>query len=109
MHAGRLDRRITLLARTVSGRTAYGAPAETWTVLDTVSAMVRQSTGSEADRAERTVGMAPAEFTIRHRRDLDINAGVRVRYDNREYDITSVAMSDARQDRMVLVGTTERV
>lgn len=114
MRAGMVDRRITLERKVVSGRTAYGAQQERWRIIDTVYADVRFGSdgvgaGNEQDRAERFVGVLQATFTIRFRNDLNLNTVVRVRYDGKVYDITSVAPGLGRKDRMVLQGKAESI
>jgi SPP1 family predicted phage head-tail adaptor len=69
-HAGLLDQRIELQART---RTAdgYGGANVAWSTYATVWAMVRPMTGRERENAQRAEGTSNYLVVIRARSDVD--------------------------------------
>lgn len=77
MRAGNLDRRITIERPTVS-RGETGGHEETWAVLDTLWANVRDLSGRETFSAQAAGSRVSKVVTLRWR--SDITADMRVRF-----------------------------
>lgn len=93
---GKLDRRITIQQRTVSGN-AYSEPIETWTTLATVWAGVEYPiTGSDEETSDKlNIARQRAIFTIRHLESVDFVS--RILYGTEIYDIERIAEVGRRQ------------
>ncbi len=89
MMLGKLDRRVTLLARQIT-RDTYGDAAEQFIPLDDVWAGVIFNRGSEAFRANEGQRQAQVEVTFRIRWRSDLNRELRVDWDGASYDVTNV-------------------
>lgn len=70
MHAGRLNRRVTLQARTLSAADAYGEKTATFTELATVWGERVDTSRREFFAAGQKHAEATAIFRIRYRSDL---------------------------------------
>lgn len=86
--AGRLDRRITIQARSVT-QDSFGAEIATWADDTTVWAEVRPIRGSERWAAMEVTADLPMKFTIRWRNEPS-TVDNRIVYGGRIYDIQSV-------------------
>ena len=93
---GKLDRRITIQQRTVSGN-AYSEPIETWTTLATVWAGVEYPiTGSDEETSDNlNVARQRAIFTIRYIDSVDFIS--RILYGTEIYDIERISEVGRRQ------------
>ncbi|MVA47331.1 phage head closure protein [Agrobacterium vitis] len=85
MRAGKLDRRITLLRETETGRDALNQPILEWVAIKTVWARKTVNKGTETVQAEQMGGTRPLTFQIRYRPGLSIKD--RVQYDGALYEI----------------------
>jgi SPP1 family predicted phage head-tail adaptor len=99
MQAGRLDRRVVILRRTLS-RDDYGEQVETFDPLETVWAQKLDVTGRELFSAQRPIGEGTTRFRVRWRNDLTITD--RLSYDSSEYDIVQITEL-GRQDGLELI------
>lgn len=93
---GKLDRRITLQQRTVTGN-AYSEPIETWSTLATVFAAIEfPITGSDEETADKlNIARRRAIFTIRHLDSVDFIS--RILYGSEVYDIERIAEVGRKQ------------
>lgn len=87
MNVGRLDRRIRI-ERPTTAQDLFGEPVPTWGVLDTVWAQVEPLKGSERFVAQQASAEVDTRFTVRWRDDID--ATMRIVYEDAVYDIDSV-------------------
>lgn len=101
MRAGALDRRVTILRRTLT-RNAYGEQVETFTSLGDVWAQKLDVTGRELFSARNTLAENTTRFRIRYRSDLVLTD--RLGYGGDEYDILQIA-EVGRQDALDIVAT----
>jgi SPP1 family predicted phage head-tail adaptor len=69
MGAGSLDRRVTILRRTLT-RNDYGEQVESFATLATVWAQKMDVTGREFVSAQRTLAEGTTRFRLRYRSDL---------------------------------------
>lgn len=99
MRAGSLDRRLTILRRTLA-RNDYGEQVEEYDTLDTVWASKLDTTGRELFAAKGTIGENSTRFRIRYRSDLVLTD--RLSYNDTEYDITQISEL-GRKDGLELV------
>jgi len=88
MQAGRLDRRLTILRRTLS-RNSYGEQIESFDPLATVWAQKLDVTGREFFAAQKTLAENTTRFRIRWRDDLSVTD--RISCGGHEYDIKQLA------------------
>ncbi|ACM39174.1 MULTISPECIES: phage head closure protein [Rhizobium/Agrobacterium group] len=88
MRAGKLDRRITLLRETETGRDALNQPILEWVGIKTVWAGKTVNKGTEVVQAQQMSGTRPLTFRIRHRPGLSLKD--RVRYDGALYEIKDI-------------------
>lgn len=89
MQIGKLDRRVTLLARTIT-RDGYGDATEEFTFLDEVWAQVIFNRGAERFRDGQVQRQAQVEVTFRIRWREDLTREMRVEWDGTAYDVTNV-------------------
>ena len=94
MQAGTLNHRINIEQRS-AGEDALGQPVETWELVAAVWANVRHLSGVGAIKAGADVSLVQASIRIRQRAGID--AGMRVTYDGRQYDIKAVLPDGKRQ------------
>ncbi|MGG7518837.1 phage head closure protein [Allorhizobium undicola] len=87
MRAGKLDRRLTLLRWTETGRDAFNQPLFEWVDYATVWAQQRPNRGEERFSAQQMVGTAVLTFHIRHR--FDVSVKDRVEFDGALYEVTA--------------------
>ena len=99
MQAGKMDRRITLLRRTLT-RNAQGEQVNTFTEYATVWAEKRDVTGREYFAAQQVIAENTARFFIRYRDDVALTD--RISYAGRTYDLTHVAEL-GRQDGLEII------
>jgi len=102
MQAGSLRQRVTL-ERATEARDAYGAVTVTWSTLATVWADVQPAAGREYWSAAQTVGEGALRVRIRHFSGL--TSKDRLVWDDRNWDIRSVADVGARTRELELVCT----
>lgn len=89
MQIGKLDRRITLLSRSVV-RDGFGDATEQFTPLDEVWAQVIFNRGSEKFRDNQVQRQAQVEVTFRIRWRADLAREMRVEWDGVSYDVSNV-------------------
>lgn len=89
MLIGKLDRRITLLSRSIA-RDGYGDATEQFTELDNVWAQVIFNRGTEKFRDGQVQRQAQVEVTFRIRWRPDLAREMRVEWDGTSYDVTNV-------------------
>lgn len=92
MRAGTLSRRVTLQAKT-GGVDPIGQPLpESWQDVATVWANIRFTSGLEAIKADAETSIAKASIRIRYRQ---VDAGMRVIYHGKAYEIKAVLPDEA--------------
>jgi head-tail adaptor len=89
MRAGRFDRTITLLARSVA-RDSFGAGAETFSAIADVPAEVIYDRGGELSRQNDAQRQAQAVVTFRIRWRPGLTRDMRIRFDGADYDVTDI-------------------
>ena len=94
MRAGSLDRRVTLLRRTLS-RNVHGEEVVEFDELDTVWAQKLDVTGREYFSSQHVVAEGTARFRLRYRSDLSVTD--RIAYGGHTYDIQQVAELGRRE------------
>lgn len=87
MRAGKLDRRITIQAKSVT-TSARGEQIETWADVATVWAQARPNRGAERFSTMQNVGTAVMTFHLRYRSDVTVLH--RISYDGKLWDILDV-------------------
>lgn len=92
--AGKLNQRITIEQR-VTGEDAIGQPVDTWETVAELWADVRFLSGIAAIKAGADVSISKVSIRIRHRTGLD--AGMRVLFDGKTFDIQSALPDGKRQ------------
>lgn len=100
MNPGRLDRRITLLSRTVTADGA-GSPVETWGASEHLWAERVEVRGNEAQSSGANRSTVASIYRIRYRSDLaaaTAPGAFRIRADGRDHDVLS-ALEDTKQPR----------
>jgi len=90
MHAGLLNKRITIQTRT-STQDASGQPLETWTTFATVSANIKPLVGRDYLAAKEMVGEISHDLTIRYLSGVLPN--MRVKYGDRYFQIVGPALN----------------
>jgi head-tail adaptor len=78
--AGRLNRRIEILARSSGRDSTYGTPTGEWAVAATVWAEVQDVLPSRADRVAEEIALSkrPARVRMRWREDVSMNNRLRL-------------------------------
>ena len=95
MRAGQLRDRIAIQRKT-GGQDDWGTPLpEAWEDLAKVWADVRHQSGSESIRAGADVSIVRASIRIRRR--IDVDAGMRVLFGTQVFDIEAVLPSSDRK------------
>jgi SPP1 family predicted phage head-tail adaptor len=90
MHAGQLDRRISILRATVAAD-GFNEQIQTWEEIATVWAHAAPVMDAEKQRAGETLASKSYRFTIRYSSDVaDIDPRDRVTFDGRTYDVQGV-------------------
>lgn len=87
MHAGRLDRRVSLQSRTLT-QDAQGQNVETWSTLAQVWARKVDAAGREYFAAQGVQAEANSVFEIRYRSDVTVLH--RLVYDGLQHDIVRI-------------------
>jgi SPP1 family predicted phage head-tail adaptor len=97
MHAGQLDRRITILRATVAAD-AFNEQVQTWEDIATVWAHAAPVMDAEKQRAGETLASKSYRFTIRYSSDVaDVDPRDRVTFDGRTYDVQGVKQIGRRE------------
>ena len=109
MRAGRLDRRVTFLTRTI-GQDDNGRPVVTWDPHVTVWAEVRDLSLTRGERIAEAINVAnrPCRIRIRYRTDITID--MRVTVDGRELRLVTMPGEIGRREGLEFVAeelTTE--
>lgn len=89
MRIGRLDRRITLLARTLA-RDSFGDATETFAPVATVWAQVIHDRGGELSRTNDAQRQAQAVVTFRIRWRVGLTSDMRIACEGNEYDVKAI-------------------
>lgn len=91
---GKLNRRITI-ERRATGEDQIGQPVDAWETVAELWADVRFLSGISAIKASADVSISKVSIRIRHRTGLD--AGMRVLFDGKTFDIQAVLPDGKRQ------------
>ena len=105
LKAGMLNRRVTV-EEPVAGGDSYGQPSTSWAAFDTVWAYVVPQSGRSI--AEQLIAGREASGqvqVVRIRYRLDITTAMRLSYNGRLYNITSVAPDESSRVHTDLVCT----
>lgn len=94
MQAGRLDQRVTIERKSVA-RATNGEEVVVWSVLDTVSASVKQLRGKEFFAAAQLQGSVDHQVQIRYR--SDITRDMRLMWNTQPLDIVGIAELGRRE------------
>lgn len=98
LKAGKLDRLVTILAKTSIQSATTGAYSSTWAEVATVFAQVVDALPSRAERVSEGVTIANRPCRVRMRWRTDITSAMRLRIDGRELRIVGgPAMLGARE------------
>lgn len=93
LHAGMLDRQVSIEAATVTREGTFGAAVSTWSTLDTVWAQVLESSAEPGSNPGQAVAVAayvrPTKVRMRWRGDVTTRH--RLRHGARLLQITGVA------------------
>lgn len=110
MDAGKLDRRVTILARSDTQDAIYGTQSVTWTPLATVWAEVRDMIPSRGERLADGVEIANRPCRVRMRYRSGITSGMRLQVEGRELRIITQPAELGRREGLELIAeelTTE--
>lgn len=99
MHAGLIDKQITIQVRTLDQDEA-GQPTETWSTFATVYANIKPMVGRDYLTAKQLVDELSHDVTIRYRRG--IKPKMRISYLDRQFEIISVIDSEERREWLYL-------
>lgn len=99
MHIGLLDKIIQIQRQTLE-RDTYGQQFETWINLTTVYANIKPLVGKEYLTAQQISTELTHDVTIRYRRD--VLPKMRIKYNNRLFEIHSAIDSDERREWLFL-------
>lgn len=94
MQAGKLDRRITIIGKTIS-RDDYGAEIVSWATRETVWARYLPGGGNERFAAAQVYAETQGRFQIRWR--TDVTTDNRILFDGKEWDILDVCELGRRE------------
>lgn len=94
MKPGTLDRRVTVLRRSLT-RNEHGEQVETYSDLVTVWAQRLDTTARESFTAQTTIAEGTAKFRMRYMSDLLYTD--RLSCESREYDIVQIAELGRRE------------
>ncbi len=100
IHAGKLNRRITVQQRSTT-QDAIGQPVATWTTLETLWASILTLGGMEAIKAGAEAAVVKASIRIRRR--TDITTAMRVMHGAATYEIKAVLHDEAHHEHTDLV------
>ena len=104
MHAGYLNKRITIQARTIA-RDTFGGETITYTDLDTIWANITTVSGREYYLARQVNSEVEFEITVRYR--TDINPTRRIKYSDatgtRYFEIKGSLDKDMRRTWLTLL------
>jgi SPP1 family predicted phage head-tail adaptor len=101
VQAGKLDRRVTILQRSLA-RDEYGEQVEAYDELATVWAQKLDITGREFFASQKVIGEGTARFRVRYRTDIDLVD--RLSYDGHQYDIKQL-VEIGRRDELEIIAT----
>lgn len=99
LRVGDLNRQVSLQQRT-SARDTFGQGSVTWTEIAKVMAAIKPLSGRELQIAQAMNAEVTHEVTIRWRRT--INAGMRLVYQSRIFDIHSIVDVEMRHEALQL-------
>jgi SPP1 family predicted phage head-tail adaptor len=104
MEAGRLNRRITILHRTiVRYDPPYNTPVYEWTELASVWAEVQDMLPSRAERIADGINIARRPARVRMRFRTDIDSTMRISVDGREMRIVAGPVELGRREGLELM------
>lgn len=103
MQIGRMRRRITI--QTVGARVPDGMGGFTEAVVDleTRWAAVEPLLGRQLLEAQQTGLKRPYRFRFRYRADYDLTTWVRIEFEGRRFDITSIQDVESRHREMIVM------
>lgn len=87
MDAGRLDRRVTLLARQAVQEVRFGTQVVTWVAVQTVWAQVTPMLPSRAERIAEGIEIARQPIRVRMRWRNDVTTAMALEFEGRRYRI----------------------
>lgn len=99
MRAGKLDRRITLRAKSTT-KNSFGEDVVTWTDVATVWAEWLPKGGSERWASQRVIDTADGAFQIRYRSDVD--ALDEVLFDGAQYRVLGQPQELGRRQALLI-------
>ncbi len=100
IRAGKLRHKITIQQRSTE-RDEYGGVPDAWTDVATVRASVEPLQGREFYASQQMQAEVTTRFRIRYR--SGVKPAMRVRFNERSYDITSVINPDERNGELHLM------
>lgn len=104
MNPGKLDRRLTIQARTLT-RDAAGGAVPSYADVDTVWAQKVETTGRESRIANQLRADTTIVFRIRYYADLTEQH--RLLFEGRYYDVTQINEENRRETQLVQARTVE--
>ena len=104
MNAGELNRRIAIYEKSIT-RLDSGAESTSWSLKTNIWAKVLQRKQTESVESEMQVITDQLLFKIRHRTDLDTE--MRVKYNNKDYEIISITEIGYRIGTAILTQLVE--
>ena len=90
LHAGQLDRRVTIQQATFA-QNGMGEPIATWADVATVWGSFTPLAGREPFVSDQLAAFQQARFTLRYRSDVTLTPKMRLVMDSRTYQILAVA------------------
>lgn len=97
-----LDRRIRIESRTITKGT-HGAPVETWAVVDTVWAELRDVAPSRSEAVKLGMKVATRQTRCRIRYRAGLDSSMRVVWDGANYGIVGGPAEIGRREYLELV------
>jgi SPP1 family predicted phage head-tail adaptor len=103
MRAGKLDRRVTILARTATQEGVYGTDTAGWAEVATVWAQVQDILPSRADRLAGEIELTNRPARVRMRWRDDVTQANRLKLNGEEMRIVSGPAMLGRREGLELV------
>ena len=100
MRSGRLNRRVTIQALSIS-KDQFNADIESWVDVTTVWAQIEPLRGREYWQAKQVVGEVTGRITIRYQQGIDEK--MRIVYGDKTYNILAVINPEERNRTLQLL------
>lgn len=100
---GKLSHRVEIQSDQPTEQDAHGQPVERWTTEAIVWAQLMPQNGSESQRGDQVTATGTHQVRIRYRRSM--NAGKRLKYGERLFDVNFVQDVDEANREMILTCT----